>query len=195
MNDQFNTWKFQAQSLLEHVLYTNCFLFWHSEQFVYTTSYESALQCFELGIFVYWTGHSINSLSSCCYWTGNSTNNLLSYCGLVDAGISTPEKDLPDFFQFCGSSNIELESYHCLQFILLSNFLFGRCFSFLYSFKSGNCFTHQKRKFPLLLRKFPRYSRFKTRNNCTKVLNCLFPVNSALKWKYVPAITVQKLKG
>ena len=27
--------------------------------------------------------------------TGNSMNNLLSYCGLVDARISAPEKDLP----------------------------------------------------------------------------------------------------
>ena len=26
---------------------------------------------------------------------GNSMNNLLSYCGLVDARISTSEKDLP----------------------------------------------------------------------------------------------------
>ena len=50
------------------------FLFWHSEQFMYTT-------CSELGIFM--------------YWTGNSMDNLLSYCGLVDARISTSEKDLP----------------------------------------------------------------------------------------------------
>ena len=58
----------------EHVLHTNCFLFWYSEQFMYTT-------CSELGIFM--------------YWTGNSMNNLLSYCGLVDARISASEKDLP----------------------------------------------------------------------------------------------------
>ena len=29
------------------------------------------------------------------YRTCNSMNNLLSYCGLVDARISAPEKDLP----------------------------------------------------------------------------------------------------
>ena len=29
------------------------------------------------------------------HWTGNSMNNFLSYCGLVDAKISTSEKDLP----------------------------------------------------------------------------------------------------
>ena len=59
----------------KHV-YTNCFpfLFWHSEQFMYTT-------CSELGIFM--------------YWTRNSMNNLLSYYGLVDARISASEKDLP----------------------------------------------------------------------------------------------------
>ena len=50
------------------------FLFWHSEQFMYTT-------CSELVIFM--------------YWTGNSMNNLLSYCGLVDARKSASEKDLP----------------------------------------------------------------------------------------------------
>ena len=59
----------------EHVVYTNCFfLFWHSEQFMYTT-------CSELVIFM--------------YWTRNSMNNLLSYCGLVDVRISASEKDLP----------------------------------------------------------------------------------------------------
>ena len=60
----------------EHVVYTNCFLFlfWHSEQFMYTT-------CSELVVFM--------------YWTGKSMNNLLSYFGLVDARISASEKYLP----------------------------------------------------------------------------------------------------
>ena len=55
-------------------MYTNCFLFWHSGQFMYTT-------CSELVIFK--------------YWACNSMNNFLSYCGLVDARISASEKDLP----------------------------------------------------------------------------------------------------
>ena len=50
------------------------FLFWHSEQFMYTT-------CSELVVFM--------------YWTRNSMNNILSYYGLVDARISASEKDLP----------------------------------------------------------------------------------------------------
>ena len=56
----------------EHVVYTNCFLFlfWNSEQFMYTT-------CSELVVFM--------------YWTRNSMNNLLSYFGLVDARISASE--------------------------------------------------------------------------------------------------------
>ena len=60
----------------EHVVYTNCFLFlfWHSEQFMYTT-------CSELVVFM--------------YWTRNSMNNLLSNCGLVDGRISASVKDLP----------------------------------------------------------------------------------------------------
>ena len=37
--------------------------------------------CSKLGIFL--------------YWSGNSMDNLLSYCGLVDAKISTSEEDLP----------------------------------------------------------------------------------------------------
>ena len=53
-------------------MHTNCFLFlfWHSEQFMYTT-------CSELVVFM--------------YWTGKLMNNLLSYCGLVDARISASE--------------------------------------------------------------------------------------------------------
>ena len=80
MNYEFTTWKFQAQNTLrtcwEQVVYTNCFLFlfWHSEQFMYTT-------CSELGIFM--------------YWNGDSMNNPLSYFGLVDARISASEEDLP----------------------------------------------------------------------------------------------------
>ena len=31
---KFNTWKFQAQTWGDHVVYRNCF--WHSEQFLYT---------------------------------------------------------------------------------------------------------------------------------------------------------------
>ena len=60
----------------EHVVYTNCFLFlfWHSEQFMYTT-------CSELGTFM--------------SWARNSTDNLLSYYGLVEARISASDKDLP----------------------------------------------------------------------------------------------------
>ena len=36
MIGKFNTWKFQAQTWGEHVVYRNCF--WHSEQFLYTCS-------------------------------------------------------------------------------------------------------------------------------------------------------------
>ena len=34
LNYEFNTWKLQAQTWGEHVVYRNCF--WHSEQFLYT---------------------------------------------------------------------------------------------------------------------------------------------------------------
>ena len=43
---KFNTWKFQAQSWGEHVLYRNCF--WHSKQFLYTTWSPHVIQKEEL---------------------------------------------------------------------------------------------------------------------------------------------------
>ena len=68
-----NTWS-------EHVVYKNCFLFlfWHSNQFLYTT-------CSELVFFLYWSCNSMNNLSS----------NLSSYCGLTDSRMRASETDLP----------------------------------------------------------------------------------------------------
>ena len=46
-----------------------------------------------------------NMFSSCSelvvfmYWTGNSMNNISSYCGLVDARIRAYDKDLPDTWE------------------------------------------------------------------------------------------------
>ena len=42
LNHEFNTWKFQAQTWGEHIVYRNCF--WHSEQFLYTTCSPHVLQ-------------------------------------------------------------------------------------------------------------------------------------------------------
>ena len=42
LNYKFNTWKFQAQTWGEHVVYRNCF--WHPEQFLYTTCFPHVLQ-------------------------------------------------------------------------------------------------------------------------------------------------------
>ena len=71
LNYEFDTRKFPSS---EHVVYTNCFLFWHSEQFMHTT-------CSKLGIFMYWTCKSMHTLSK--------------YFGLVDTRISASEKNLP----------------------------------------------------------------------------------------------------
>ena len=46
LNYKFNTWKFQAQTWGEHVVYRNCF--WHSEQFLYKTYSPHVLQKEEL---------------------------------------------------------------------------------------------------------------------------------------------------
>ena len=70
----------------EHVLYTNWFFvfFQHSEQFMYTPSFE----------------HVLSLQFSCTYWTCNSMNNLSSYCGLVDVRKIASEKDLPVFLNY-----------------------------------------------------------------------------------------------
>ena len=81
-NPQFDDRLFvelQVQYIHEHCKLRTCcvhklFLFWHSEQFMYTT-------CSEHAIFM--------------YWTSNSMNNLSSYCGLVDAKIRASDKYLP----------------------------------------------------------------------------------------------------
>ena len=51
LNYKFNTWKFQAQTWGENVVYRSCF--WHSEQFLYTTCSPHVLQKAELLIKVY----------------------------------------------------------------------------------------------------------------------------------------------
>jgi hypothetical protein len=61
----------KLRRLAEHVLYTN----WFFLTFRTICVHKKFWQCFELGIFM--------------YWTGNSMDNLLSYCG---ARISTSEK-------------------------------------------------------------------------------------------------------
>ena len=80
-NPQYDEWLFfelQVQYMKitssEHVVYIiNCSECQNKKQIVYTT-------CFELVVFM--------------YWTGKSMNNLLSYCGLVDARIRASNKDL-----------------------------------------------------------------------------------------------------
>ena len=46
LNYKFDTWKFQAQTWGEHVVYRNCF--WHSEQFLYTKCSPHVLKKEEL---------------------------------------------------------------------------------------------------------------------------------------------------
>ena len=46
-------------------------------------------------IFVHSLFSSCSELGIFMYWTGNSMNNLLSYFGLFDAKIRASDKDLP----------------------------------------------------------------------------------------------------
>ena len=63
LNYKFNTWKFQAQTWGEHVVYRNCF--WHSEQFLYTTCSPHVLQKEELltKIYLYWCNYELTNFS------------------------------------------------------------------------------------------------------------------------------------
>ena len=53
LNYKLNTWKFQAQTWGERVVYRNCF--WHSEQFLNTTCSPHVLQKEELLTKIYCT--------------------------------------------------------------------------------------------------------------------------------------------
>ena len=89
----------------EHVVYKNCFLFWCSKQFLYTTRSE-------LAIFL--------------YWTCNSMNNLSSYSGLTDSRMSASYTDLPVicfFSQF--ASWKKNHNKYSLKFFVDSEFEIG----------------------------------------------------------------------
>ena len=64
LNYKFNTWKFQAQTWGEHVVYRNHF--WHSEQFLYTTCSPHVLQKEELltKIYLYQFGISFDQFQA-----------------------------------------------------------------------------------------------------------------------------------
>ena len=64
-NYKFNTWKFQAQTWGEHVVYRKCF--WHSEQFLYTTCSPHVLQKEELLTKIYL--YKVSKLHTYTYWS------------------------------------------------------------------------------------------------------------------------------
>ena len=66
--------QYKKNTSSEHVVYKNCFLFWHSKQLLYTTCSE----------FVFFWVRSCKSM-----------NNLSSYCGLTDSRMSASDTDLP----------------------------------------------------------------------------------------------------
>ena len=90
LNYHFSTWKFQAP-WGEHEKNMLCTQFLSVSVLTFRTTYVINMffpmfsqyspmfsTCSELGIFM--------------YWTGNSLDNLLLYCGLVDARIRIPKK-------------------------------------------------------------------------------------------------------
>ena len=141
----------------DHVVYTNCFLFlyWHSEQFMYTT-------CSELVVFM--------------YWTGKLMNNLLSYCGLVDTRIRASDIDLPVLFFLLlkkkrkNSIVWDLENI-CESILIIWNW---RCYEQVANLCSSNTINHFCAKLmttdshcaPL---KLPRISAYKIRQYCERV--------------------------
>ena len=88
-----STWKQQAQNMGR----TCCVqkMFWMSKQNQKTIFVHNMFSpCYELVVFM--------------YWTGKSMNNVLSYCGLVDVGINASDKDLPvkdSILDFAGNAS------------------------------------------------------------------------------------------
>ena len=78
LNYKFNTWKFQAQTWGEHVVYRNCF--WHSEQFLYTTCSLHVRQKEDLLTKIYLYQKSFRNyltfksrkFSWCAFWRGSA---------------------------------------------------------------------------------------------------------------------------
>ena len=100
LNYEFSTQKLQAQNMhktcSEYVVYTNCFLFlfWHSEQFMYTTCYEHVLSfqfsCTELVIQCTIFSHIVGWCKNKCFWNRFT-------CMYSHARITQPEDQMLTF--------------------------------------------------------------------------------------------------
>ena len=76
------------------------------------------------------------------YFSGNSMNNLLSYCGLTDARMSAPEKDLPvDSILPCIVPFHALFRICRLQRLILDSFLYSGAISSGQIFYPRKCAT------------------------------------------------------
>ena len=76
LNYKFNTWKFQAQTWAEHVVYRNCFQ--HSEQFLYTACSPHVLKKGELLTKIYLYKFQLKITTSL-----NSRENVLQCFSIV----------------------------------------------------------------------------------------------------------------
>ena len=83
-------------------------------QFMYTT-------CSELGIFM--------------YWSGNSMNNLLSYSGLVDVKIRASDKDLPVQWVYNGKWDTFKKCKNYIEYICSGHHLSTMAFIFILNSK------------------------------------------------------------
>ena len=82
LNYKFSTWKFQAQNIRRTCCVHKLFWMWKPKQKKRTICVHNMFsRCSELGIFM--------------YWTHNSMNSLVSYCGLTDAKKRASDKGLP----------------------------------------------------------------------------------------------------
>ena len=126
LNYEFSTWKFQAQNMLrtcwEHVVYKNCFLylFWYSEQFMYTTFSQHVLNmfasCSELGIFMYWTRNVQSVVILWVNWCKNNYPWQIFTCtdGAVDHGGTSSNEREPVLPRFGMSKGVVQKAGHIL---------------------------------------------------------------------------------
>jgi hypothetical protein len=85
LNYKFNTWKFQAQTWGEHVVYRNCF--WHSEQFLYTTCSPHVLQNEELLKKIYLYSSDTNRQSRISVLNQRFRQSVAIVHGALDDGV------------------------------------------------------------------------------------------------------------
>ena len=117
LNYKFNTWKFQAQTWGEHVVYRNSFR--HSEQFLYTTCSRHFLQKEELPTKIYLYAIFVYSIIPHLKWIGIGTFDPWS------ESLDSRLIELPEVFRLFFVDLFTFPNFFSFKFFfILANFAF-----------------------------------------------------------------------